>query len=414
MKQLLCVLLFLFALVDAQANSTKDDLNVISKYLSTDIDSAYLLSLEYLEKFEANNDLFGIVRANFYLGYITKSKGDYGKSVIYYLEAIRKSEEADYEGIVYDRISLRKNLANTFRTFQANNLATKYNLEAIEIAIENGERKHEIDIKFNQGLVYQNNNQFIEANNMFLELLPLVQGTEYETKTLNQIGIVYLESKDYKNAKVYFDKLIGLPDNLKLYEAMALHNLGEIHYETGETSKSIQNLRNAIELFESIEDVNKYNYFISLRNIGRYLFEINSSSEAKQFLSKAEEISSYAEWDPTSFEIYKTFSDIYYSEGNNHLGKQYSETYFNKIQEFLKTQEDIHEKDKEYNFDLITKRYFDEVEKQERIASIMFWSKLTSGGLLSVLLLVIAFNRYEKLRLRKTIEQELISLKIID
>ena len=63
--------------------------------------------------------------------------------------------------------------------------------------------------------------------------------------------------------------------------------------------------------------------------------------------------------------------------------------------------------------DLITKRYFDEVAKQEQVASILMYSKLISGTLLFLLLFSLWYNWYQKARLRKSIAQELIDLKMI-
>ncbi|MEO1253676.1 MAG: hypothetical protein AAFY41_02145, partial [Bacteroidota bacterium] len=144
------------------------------------------------------------------------------------------------------------------------------------------------------------------------------------------------------------------------------------------------------------------------------LSEISREDEALNYLKKAESIISYAQQDPSSFKIYKTFSNVYYSQGLEDLGKKYSEIFFDKTEAFLETQKDIQRKDKEYNFDLITQRYFDQVKKQEKIASILLWSKTISGSLLALLLLTIAYNRYQKVQLRKNLVQELVDLKVIE
>lgn len=419
MKQLLSIFLILISIITVHAgeDDVRDDLKAIDPFLGTDLDSAYILSKALLEKSEKSNNHFGMVKSNLYLGYIAYELNDYGKSVIYYLEGIRRSGEADYEGLIIDQIWLRRNLANTFRNFEANSLATKYNLEAIDLAIESENTNQIVSLHLNQALVYQNNKEYDLAINHLHEIIPLITDEGFRSEILNQIGIVYHKKGSNDLAIKYYNKVLEIndqSDRVKLFTAKALHNIGEIEHEIGNLQESIEYLNQAIELMESITNTEKYGLFISYRNLGQYLFESGNIDRAEIYLFKALDIASFAEWDASSFNVYKILSDLYYKENNNNLGSKYSNLYFNKIQEYLETQEDIQKKDKEYNFDLITKRYFDEVEKQERIASIMFWSKLTSGGLLTVLLLVIAFNRYEKLRLRKTIEQELISLKIID
>lgn len=417
MKQTLYILLALINLQLVSGNPVKDELRNIDSFLNTDIDSAIVLSKNLLANSEQTENYYGIVKANLYLGYLTKKKEQFGKSVIYYLEGIRKAELANYEGLEVDKIWLRRNLANTFRQFEANSLATKYNLEAIDIATQINNVSQISILKLNQALVYQNSEEYNLAINLLTEIIPLVSDNGFLSEILNQIGIVHHKNGDNELAIDYYYQVLNLvkdSDKVRLFSAKAMHNIGEITYEEGDSELGIEYLRGAIAAMESLDNIEYYGLFLSYRNIGHYLHENGNNIEAKEFLQKAEAIASYAEWDASSFEIYKTFSDLYYSEGNNALGKQYSETYFNKIQEYIETQEDLQKKDKEYNFDLITKRYFDEVEKQERIASIMFWSKLSSGSLLTILLLVIAFNRYEKLKLRKTIERELINLRIIE
>ena len=95
------------------------------------------------------------------------------------------------------------------------------------------------------------------------------------------------------------------------------------------------------------------------------------------------------------------------------MGNEYSRQYFEHVQDFIASQNEVQKKDKEYNFELITKRYFDNVEKQDRVASIMMYSKISTGGLVLLLILVVMYYQIEKHRLRKSIERELRTLKVI-
>ncbi len=397
------------------ASDVEEDLATIRSFFQSDWDSAQVLAKDLLIKSEKKDDSYGIVKSNLYLGYILYEQKDYAKSVLYCLEGIRQADNRNYDNIVKDKIWLRKNIANTFRQFEANQLATIYNLEAIELALESNDEDLLIGLKLNQGLVYQSADQYSEAIQMLTGILPLIEDNPYSrTEIINQIGLVYLESKDYIESKKYFEEVLEIPTDQTLFKAMALHNLGEIHYELGNTEKSITYLRQAITLMSSENQVDNYGIFLSYRNIGRYLSEVGEEVEALDFLKKAEEIASYAEHDASSYEIYKTFSNIYYSKGLDDLGKEYSEIFFNKTETYLETQREIQRQEKEYNFDLITKRYFDKVKKQEQIASILLWSKTISGSLLALLLLTIAYNRYQKVHLRKSLVRELVELKVID
>jgi len=391
------------------------ELKVIDQFLENDLDSAQVLAENLLDASSSHDDHYGRVIANLYLGYILKKKGDFARSVIYYLDGIRYADQEYYENIESDRIWLRRNLANTFRTFNANRLATDYNLEAINIAEEIGNSKQLISLLLNQALVYQNNNQLIHSIETLKNILPLIdQGDEYYYRVTNQIGLVYLEDKDYDNAKKYFEKLLEVSDSFIPYKAKALHNLGEIAYETGSIDESINLISLAVSLKQSTPNTSEYSLFNSYKNLGRYLFEIGKIDEAEDFLIQAEKISHSSEWDPKSFEIYKTLSNLYYHSGQNDKGMKYSQLYFSKVQNFIETQEEVEKEAKEYNFDLITARYFDQVEKQEKIASILFISKLSSGSLLALLILVIFYYQFEKTRVRKSIERELRVLNVLD
>ena len=128
---------------------------------------------------------------------------------------------------------------------------------------------------------------------------------------------------------------------------------------------------------------------------------------------KAINLIEYTKTNPESFEAYKTLSDLYYSIGDKDKGRFYQEEYFSISQEYIALQQKIQQKDKEYNFELITKRYFDDVKKQDRLASVMMYSKISIGGLLALLIMVVTYFQSEKIRMRKSIERELKSLKVL-
>lgn len=406
---------FLFCFVFATSASNLDsDLNKAYDLLDVNLDSAAILANQILEYSLDDGDLYGQVQANFILGYITKLKKEYGVSVIYYLEAIRKAESADYEKVDRDRISLRKNIANTFRQFRANGLATQYNLEAIKIAEETNNIKQLIDLKLNQGYVYQDNGEYDLAISMFEDLLA-ISTSEYKLDAINEIGITYLKQGKFDQSEEYFRMLVDLsPKETNLY-AKALHNLGEIEYENDNIHLSIENLRDAIVIFNSVAETEPdyFGLFNTYRNLGLYLFYTGENTEAREYLHESLELMEYAKHDPSSFEAYKILSNLYYSIGDQSNGKIYQEEYFKISQEFMELQQDIQQKDKEYNFELIAKRYFDDIEKQDRLASVMMYSKVSIGSLIFILILVITYFYSEKLRMRKSIEKELKSLKIL-
>ncbi len=417
MRNLFFLLVTLILLQGTSANSVKNDLDRTDYYLYDlqNLDSAFIYTKNLLKRFEASGNTYRIVRSNLYLGYILELKQEYGKAVIYYLEGIRYSENAEFDKVIQNKIWLRRNIANIFRKFESNSLATKYNLEAIDLAMSNNIEDLIIRLKLNQGLVYQNNEQYTEAATMLKEILPLVTTDKVrESEIINQIGLVYLQMGDLESASYYFNQLLSLPEEASLYMAKALDNLGEISYKKDNLNEGIDYLKQAIDLMESNENPEEYGLFLSYKDIGLYLLQANKLAQSEDYLKKAELLFKYAESDPSSFEVFKILSDLYFNTNRPAEGNHYSQLYFNKVQSFIETQKEIQKQDKEYNFELITRRYFDNVDKQERIASILFISKLSSGSLLVLLLLVIVYYQMGKMRLRKSIENELRALKVLD
>ena len=402
--------IFSLIFITVQAIDLNEDLKYAYKLLDSDLDSAEIYTKELLISSIDGDDLFVQVQANYILGYISKEKKEYGVSVVYYLEAIRKAEGGNYEGVLKDRVSLRKNIANTFRIFGANELATKYNLEAIQISKEI-DKKQMIDITFNQGLVYKNSNKYDLAINTFNKLIPLVDH-EYKFRILNEIGLVYLDIEEYSKAKVYFDQLVKITPVDHSLHAKALHNLGEIDFENGNIKSSIEYLKEALSIMLENQGSN-YDLFYTYWNLGTYLFYNDQFKEAEKYLISAINLIDYSNEEPRALEAFKITSDFYYQLGDNKKGKDYLNRYFTMSQMYIERQHEIQQRDKEFNFELITKRYFDDVEKQDRIASVMMYSKVSTGSLLLILILVISYYQLQRARLRKNIERELNELNVL-
>ena len=397
-------------LVNAQ--DLREDLKRTYQLLRSNSDSTKIMANSLLERSIEENDLFVEVQANFILGYLTKSNEEYGVSVIYYLEAIRLAEDAEYETVLNDRISLRKNLANTFRNFKANGLATQYNLEAIKIAEEENNINQLIDLKMNQGLVYQNEKQYNLAIEMFEDVLAITP-EKYRLDALNQLGLIQQKLKKFDQSKEYLNQLIDLaPDDHNL-RATALHNLGEINAYHSDYVTSIDLINQAIDIYTTNGQNDNYGLFNSYRNKGLYLFNLKEYTEAEISLNKAVDLFEFAKSEPQSFEVYKTLSDLYYTLGEPDKGRVYQEKYFSVSQAYIDQQQEIQERAKEYNFELIVKRYFDDVEKQDRMSSVVMYSKISIGSLLVMLILVVAYFQSEKIRMRKSIEKELKTLKVL-
>ena len=378
------------------------DLGIIESHWEVNPDTAIALATELLKKSKESGSLFGITRAGYWIAHLLKQKEEFGESVTYYLEAIRQSERAVYDGHIADKIHMRRNLANTFRKHEAHELATRYNLEAIELAKEHDILEQVVSLTKNQGLVYQREGQDYKAIACYKEVIQLSDSIEYDSDlhrywSWNAIGVVYKKNGTYDSALTYFNKLLNVTDSTYLIQkAHAIHNIGTIHYEYGDVFKTIELIRESLEILESIEQVDELSLFTAYNILGRYLVETSQIEEAVAMLSRAETLVSYVEWDSYSFSVYKSLSDLYYMKGEEKLGAAYLKIY-------NKETEAYHGVEKE-NLELIAYRFYEKVEKEERIASIMFYAKLVGGILLGGFMLVGAYTRVRSVRVRRSKE----------
>ncbi len=412
-KQLL-LLVYLVSTISAYSFSINEkELNGIYSLTKTNIDSAYTLSYNYLDKCNQDNDYYGIVKLNYLLGFLHKKDNNIGKSVLHYLEAIRYAKYADYEGLLDDEVSLRKNLANTYRIYKANELAIKYYTEAINITDQIGDQKNSISLKFNLALTYAQTDEINSAIKLFNSLIEISE-KERKKRIINELGLIHWELGDLEKAKEYFSQLIEVADGYQLYKAKALHNLGEIEYELGNNEEAIELIKSSIQLKNEISDVDQRSLFISYKALGDFLFQKGAFAEAQKAYASAEPLVESVQNEAFSYELFRSLSQLNYELGNPFKARNYSTIYSNKVDGYLEMQQKIQETDKQYNIDLITKRYMDEVARQERIASILFYSKLISGSLLALLLFSVGYNWYQKVRMRRSIVKELVDLKFID
>lgn len=407
-KVFLLILLITFKL--STSANIKDDLGRIYDLLLSDREAAKELILKLKSTNDDLRDDLWMVRSNFYLAYIHKLDDEYGKSVIYYLEAIRNAENASYEGIIPEKISLHKNLSNIFHQFNAHDLGESYSDKALEFAQLSTDTSQIISIKLNKAINLRKRERFDSAIDLFLE----VYSMSPSERVVNEIGLAFMLKKDWINAKLYFNKLLEEKNTSKIYTARAFHNLGEIEYENGNIEDAIGKLIVSIEIKESLSKKDFKSLFTSYMVTSEYLLEMNALDDARAFLEKAEKLTSKINLSLEQFHIYELLSEYNSLIGETGESQYYSNLYSSKLKSHIDTQEEIQETDKRYNMDLITKRYFDEVAKQEKIASILFYSRLTSGGLLALLLLVIGYNRYEKMRIRRSIEQKLVQFEMLD
>ncbi|WP_420577908.1 hypothetical protein [Ekhidna sp.] len=356
-----------------------------------------------------------IVQANFTMAYILDENGEYGKAIIYYLESIRHAEQASYDGVKKSLISLHKNCGVIFRKFKAFNLAKEYYRKGLELAHQESDEKQIISINYNLSGILLDESDYNGAVTILEQLLKRdVENSKY-FDILNRLSYAYIQNLDFVSARSKLDEIVLRKDEspIKLL-AYAYQNLGTIESLEGNFQKADDYFNKAIENITQSSDPLPSSVFKIYFDKAKNFSDWSKPGLAIETYAKAENLIGQISQHPEYFEIYKAIANIHFDLENFQKSKTYEDLYSKSVNTYLLQQEEIQQSDKQYNMDLITKRYFDEVAKQERIASILFYSKLISGSLLALLLMSVGFNWYQKVRLRRSIVRELIDLKILD
>ncbi len=389
------------------------ELDGIYSFMKSNPDSAISLALDLKERSEKSSDYYGIVKTNFTIGYLLDvKKSDYGKAIIYYLEAIRYAKEHEYEDRYKDLAVLHKNCGVIFRKFKSYLTAEEYYAEAMNYAEGIKNTKEIRSINFNTAGLLMDQKQYEQA----IEILNnLIINAKVDTKNYwkynNRLGIALFESEKYDLAIDAHNnslKYSSLSDKLYAY---TIHNIGRCYSALNDFKNAYSYFEKALDLKKKLEDNTVL--FSTYAELGDLNYKKGDIERSLYFYNNAEKHIDELT-DLNHYELYKSKADALFKLKRFNDAKEYEDMYADRLNGYLEQQAEIQSTDKRYNIDLITKRYFAEVKKQEQIANILLVSKIVSGSLLALLLLTIGYNWYQKVQLRKSIVQDLINLKVVD
>lgn len=410
-------LLFYFLLSSLLSLATyQDDFNRVRGLIPTDISKAKELALSLRERTINDSDEDALFRINYLLGYIYKEEGDFGKSIIYYLEAIRYAENSGRKEFHSDLASLYNRCGIIFRQFKSFELSEEYYQKSTEYSLRTADTASYIRTQYNVSSLLRDQGKHSLAIKTLEEILSLttVENKKY-FEILNRLSMTYYDLGNFELSSHYSKKLLNeCLNNLKLI-GYSNHILAKIEIEKGNYQYAQEYLDRALTVLRGSEETKteKKSIFEVLVDLGTTSHKSGDLFTAISYYNKAEKLIPEVTQQVDFFHVYKNIANVHFEQSDYLEAKKYEDLYSMSLNNYLSMQEEIRNSDKRYNMDLITKRYFDEVAKQERIASILFYSKLISGSLLALLLMTIGYNWYQKVRLRKSIIQELVDLKVI-
>lgn len=409
------VLTFFLSAFGAISQSYQSDLDSISSLLdSENFSAAKSFAIEAKIRNDERAGSVWLTKSNLQLGILYAREDDDAKAIIHFLEGIRYSKDANPDIVKEEVAILYYWCGAIFTKFRSYELAEEYHQKGLEYAGLHNLSVIETNHKYALAGVFRKSERYEKAIKLLSESISDLEPNEHLYFSLhNRLGLTYHDYEQYKNAIEIYKKLINeIPEDNWRAKGSYHHNLARSFRESKNYENALSNYLKAVD-FKQLAGSGK-TLFSSYYGLAETYYALKDYRNSENYFSKAENLVESQPLHPDYFDIYKACANLNYTLKDYEKSKRYEDLFSAKMDEYLKIQAEIQETDQRYNMELITKRYFAEVDKQERIATLLMYSKLTSGGLLALLLIVIAYHRYQKIRLRKSIERELIALKIVD
>jgi tetratricopeptide (TPR) repeat protein len=149
------------------------------------------------------------------------------------------------------------------------------------------------EIKAKMGKIYLRKGEYDEASKICSEALDLVKDEGYmeEALAINNIGNVLWFSGEYDKALEHYERSLKIREKVgdKKGIANSLHNIGMMHYWRENYKRAIEYVKRSIEINEEIN--NMYFLAYSLLNIG-YIYEnIGEYDKAQKYVENGKKVS---------------------------------------------------------------------------------------------------------------------------
>lgn len=338
MKAYLCyIFLFFFILLSSNVNSINIEnaeinnlhdtiivnsyIELISKYYTTQIDSAIYYSNKVIEASNKINYYKGKSVGLGWLGYLQNIKGEIQKSISNYnkrLELNLKNNDFKSLAITYN------NLGSIYENQGIINKAIEFYNKSLTIK-ETKNLKSEIANSYNSiAYLYHKQKNFSKAKEYYKKGLNICDTTKNKilrARILNNIGNLYESEKYIDSAIIYYNKSLELEVNNDNNEGIATeyNNLGFIYKQKKQYSKALDFYNKSLEIRKKLND--KKGISISLTNIGNLYLEINNLKQANIYAQESFKISKQLGFPDNIRASSLLLKDICVSEG--HLDSAY-------------------------------------------------------------------------------------------
>ena len=168
----------------------------------------------------------------------------------------------------------------------------------------NKEKDLNVEISFELALQNHKKNNLLLAKNLYYEIL---KKKPNHVDSLNNLGMIFLQSKDFKNAKKFFEKTLEInPLNV-----MGYNNLGLVFKESSELQKAKTYYEKAIEIDP--------NYINAYNNLGVVLKRLGELDNSKICFEKAIKIN------PNIANLYNNLGVVFEELGKLKKAKKFTQ-----------------------------------------------------------------------------------------
>lgn len=358
-------------LQDLQSKTTGDKidssaLNTLEKlaeyYHLDDPIKTLEFSNKYLITARNYNDKKSIAHAYHYLGDYYRDENLPVIAIDYYFSSMYLYEELNFPGAVaYTNIDI----GNIYFDIGKHDVAKQYYEKVINMNGDEDVRRAKSVALNNIGLIYRSTKDYKNALIKFEESLKIresVKDKNLIAHSYNYIGSIYSSLKDYSNAEKYYNLSLDYYRELKDFASMGkvMINIGGMYYDQGEKVKSIDSRNDAIALF--LNNNKLYAAADAMNDLAEFHKTENDVSEALLHALRAYEISTKNKYTAVRQHSLKLLSDL--SLVNNNANEAYK---------YLKIYDDLKDSlaQQEAQRKLVNLEFSNELQRRDREMSIM-------------------------------------------
>ncbi|MBL7765175.1 MAG: tetratricopeptide repeat protein [Chitinophagaceae bacterium] len=289
-------------------------IDIVLEIRNYDIDEAFRLSKEIIERSRKINFQEGIGRGLNHRGACYWLKGEYNKGLDTLKEALRIAKSIGNHTL---KARIYNNYGNIYRDLGDLSNASKYYQWALEINEELGD-------ELSQSVV------LINISNLHFDLYDYENALEYASRCLiifekykdikrlinvyHTLGNIYFKKDDYDNALINFKKSLALTEGNTIGHMLANSGIGKVYYKQQKYEKAIKYLEVALQ--QSIDLSNIEGVIISEFYLGRVNVDEKHYEKALQHLDKAYDTANEHSRKHDIMSIHEMYAQVYEKMGD--------------------------------------------------------------------------------------------------